>query len=470
MNRFALWNNWGWLVALGAAASLVACLDDSDSPAVLHENSRALCQDGRDNDGDGHWDCYDRDCFLLDSSARAAGQAEICSYEDYRQWNQRPSSSLSSSSQIASSSSSSSGIASSSSISLNSLSGFPVRLADSAGLFGLRIVAMRFQAKTADIVVTGQFGTNAFTTTFDTNGVRKGISLETLMAPSALSNANLGPAQGRTVYGIDTNLAGAFVYYGEGVYAQGSRSLYTYALDARTQQNVTLDTSGHISSIRYMGTLGSSAQCLAFQVRDTAFALVRNAASSMMPSERPLRMANSTAISGSLDGGKCTGLVARSVGDSSQIWFYRLRLDNYLDMPAPVQLHLGSLSEKPIDLWTSASGVTYVAAQVDGNPRLLIVSGDQITYSANQGLLGSSHRLIPVRIQGTTSLLLLGSRQGKGAWWLFSLAGTLQSSGSEESVEALDNALQLPNGSVLLAGRYTQNNGQMASLVIRKNF
>src|SRR4051794_21766196 len=32
---------------------------------VERENTRALCTDGRDNDGDGHVDCADQDCQEL---------------------------------------------------------------------------------------------------------------------------------------------------------------------------------------------------------------------------------------------------------------------------------------------------------------------------------------------------------------------------------------------------------------------
>jgi parallel beta-helix repeat protein len=53
-----------WLLAALAALSLCACSGDSGSHDGA-ENTAPRCQDEVDNDGDGHVDCQDQDCWLF---------------------------------------------------------------------------------------------------------------------------------------------------------------------------------------------------------------------------------------------------------------------------------------------------------------------------------------------------------------------------------------------------------------------
>ena len=67
------------MAALGAAALLLAAASAAaqEKPAAppLRESAFADCQDGADNDGDGHVDCADQDCGIYAMCVCAGSEA-----------------------------------------------------------------------------------------------------------------------------------------------------------------------------------------------------------------------------------------------------------------------------------------------------------------------------------------------------------------------------------------------------------
>jgi len=442
------------LFATGLAIlSLGSCLGSDPIAKSTHETSIALCTDGLDNDGDNNFDCYDSDCRALDSTMRLSGDT-LCHYERY---GQGP---LSSSVEAVSSSSAI--VASSSSAADTLVEGFPlsVRRFDEDTV---QILSLYRKPGSTHIAISGRLRSYGLFGVIDTAGkalqapdiVRTGSGLSNLLGVGSWTET------GRILLNMDTSAIGDYMTYGASIYAQGQIAT-SYGMNQALTASSNLGWPYQNSTYAFLGINTPGSICMAVNQADTGYAFIdENASDNALPSYWPVNFLNGSFASGRITGDECALVGTHStIGpDSSQIWFFLIKKTN--DIDAMVQVSTGSTTERAIDLEVIA-GKTYIAATVDGSPRLLVLATDHTLDSAASAQIlgaGTIRRMRTVTVNGTPHLLLMGASAGKAALWLMDTDGSLTASTTFSEADGFADALQLDNGRILVAGWKANSSG-----------
>lgn len=442
-----------------ASTLLVSCIgEDPNAKTDDFENSVAMCTDGDDNDGDFNYDCYDPDCRALDSTRRSNGDSVICHYDQYRETIDREQSSFVRSSAI---------IPSSSSVAVsNSSAGFPFLI------FGddndtVQVLSLFRKKGSARIILTGRMRQHGLYGIMDTTGkVMESVEdLRSAQNPPASMATGAGSMTGTVTVGIDTTSTGDYTIFGSSQYANREYATFFSREGNTGAWNIEFWWK---QEFVFTGFISNSSKCFLTNSLDTAFMVVDmdlEDNSIPYPSIHPLK---THFVAGALAGEECAGVGTRTSGDTTQIWYGRLNKNN--DVLRDTIVSTGSIHEVAHGVAVSGTS-TYIAARIDGEPRLLVVDADgELTNNgASQNLgVGEPSRLRVIQVGSTKRILMLGSRAGKGMLWLFGTDGGLVGSAAINSVQGFSDAIQLGDGNLLISGWAANENGSGTVGVVEK--
>jgi hypothetical protein len=449
---------------------LFSCLGSDPNSNGSPENTKALCTNGEDDDGDNNFDCYDPDCRAVDSLARILGDT-ICHYEDYRSPVAIPSSGIDGTSSI--------GASSSSATSSASVSGqFPVEIPQDND--SVQVLALFNASGSTEIIAAGRIGRQGLRLTMDSTGNILDQSSE--QTPDDLLDSLLkgvlnsyGLPTGRVFLGVDTTLDGNVNFFGYSTYSSrtfATNFFLTYA-DDRTWGNNGIWPSGEYL---FMGANSSTSLCYvinnygASAQLDTGYiAIDANVTDGQVPTKVGKLLSGVMTGGEVVEGNKCAAVGTRSVlnPDSSQIWYYLVNKLN--EREAMAQITTGNANERAYDLETVA-GKTYIAATVGNVPRMLVVSATQTVEvdGSAQGLnVGTPKRIRAIQVGGVTRLLMVGEAGGKGMLWLMGTDGSKVNSAVIPDMNVLTDVVQLPGENLIVSGWKTTTGGGTTGIVLK---
>jgi hypothetical protein len=218
---------WSALLATSTLFFWGCIGQDEAEPTHINEATTALCQDGKDNDGDGNYDCYDSECRSLDSAIRAANGTAICSRDLSTTIIPQSSSAeeVSSSTEVLSSSSSA-----------PADTAFPLALDGSASLPSAQITGLAYDAADDLLGVVGKQGQGLFMAIIDPatgNVLQSKNMLESELSNYSTQVANYGEWNGSSwAYDLHLGIDGNFYGVGWSEYASGKMAkLFRFAAD-----------------------------------------------------------------------------------------------------------------------------------------------------------------------------------------------------------------------------------------------
>lgn len=449
MNRFA------FFVVLTTPIFFASCLGSDPMAATGVENTAGTCTDGLDNDGDGDFDCYDAECYALDKKLRLKGDT-LCHYEDYTPIFV-PSSSSKNTSSSGTSNNASSGASSSSANSSSSAValGFPYSYAafpeDST-----QILTLYRKAGTNEILFAGRIRQHGLYGTVDTTG--KVVSAPEVISSTAVpsqytSIADWIPST-RSFWGIDTNASGEYLVYGYSGYNQGIMATSWRRSGDNSYTSFWVSEMAQ-SNYAFLGIASGKSQCIAVNQVDTGFVQIdADMTDASINLNFPIKIADGAIAKGRINGETCEVIANRTTSspDSSQIWYGRVLKTNDLDVKA--LLDVGSATAKGYDL-VSVGNMTYVAATVNGFPRMLVLnsSGVVTINGASQALgSGTPKSIRTIKVGSSTRLLMVGESGGQGALWLLDTDGNKVSQSLIPQASAFSDVIQLGNGDLIVSG------------------
>jgi hypothetical protein len=455
-------------IAVPFAIMLASCIGSDPAADTTAENTRALCTNGEDDDGDGHFDCYDPNCRSLDSISRIAGDT-VCPYEDYRP----PVIIPTSSSNVASSSATSSSQASSSSSSEVAAGAFPYELAqDNDDVKALKLLAI---PGTVKVAVAGKIGNQAMYLILDTAGTV--VDKYSVQTPDDLltgaDQAVYGSPTRREFVGVNVLLDQEVTFFGTSYFETGRRATSYYLVSSGnglTSNNYIWPTG----EFMHIAPVTTTALCYVFNSYggdqpDTGFVAVdANLDDGFVPTKIG-KLIGGTMVAGEVANEKCLSVGVRTTVDSTQIWFYRVSKLNERDNM--VQVTTGSANEVAYELETVGTK-TYIAAKVDGTPRMLVLNSSYAVEvdGASQALgVGTPYGLRAIDISGTERLLMVGEAGGKGMLWVMGVDGSRVNSAVISEMDVITDAVQLPGGNILLSGWKATAGGGTTAVILKIN-
>lgn len=419
---------------------MFGCMGQDSQVDMDHENMRGYCMDGIDNDGDGHYDCYDPDCKRVNDSLIYHFKDTICHYEDYSATQKSSSSQSVSSSSLSSSvtlqssseNGSSSSVESSSSVKDSSLFLELIEGDDDS----VQITALYRQSGSNQIGYAGQIRNLGVMGILDTLG-------NEVQAPLGI---NLNGALSRTLTDLDMTPNGGFNAVGWISFADSSKA-YSYVLNqSSSDYNYALSQDQLI----FQGFPSSTTACYVTNDSTMGFVFVDQDISDLnLPSALNI-LKQGSMVRGEVINQSCAGLGNRSTNDSTQIWLMVTSSNNVTSRK--VQVTTGSTQEVGFDFET-ISDKTYVAATVDGQIRLLVLGSGTALTSAGVDLgSGTPRRLAAIQVDGNSKILMIGDQDSKGHLWIFNPDGSLENEVTIPETQTLTDIEQLGDESLILSG------------------
>ncbi|NLB64148.1 MAG: hypothetical protein GX801_08615 [Fibrobacter sp.] len=439
---------------------MISCLGSDPRVESHNERSRAMCTDGIDNDGDGHYDCYDPDCRVVQDSLWAIDITDtICHYEKLGIWIAP----LSSSAKV---SSSSQGISSSESVSSSSVQNFPFAIKANVKSDSIQVFALKYNAERQEIAIAGRYGKQALFGIIDTSTTEV-LSFNPVSSPDISGAMGTGAAAGRVFTDIDTNTAGIFTAIGNSDYTSKTIAM-TYTYDYISETHSYQNSYSPHNELIFSGYNTPTTECLITNNADTGFVLVDINIDDNLMATYSNYLPKTKMAKGTISGTNCVGVGTRTASDSSQVWLLITSSDNIATTTA--QVSTGSDNEKAFDIEV-IDDIAFIATKIDNQVQLILydIKNDSLISKSKAQGPGTPHRLRTVKVNGKDHLLMVGAEAGKGALWLFSTTGNLVLKESLRNTEAvtISDALQLPNG-VIIAGGWRQNSDGGTEGVLHK--
>lgn len=421
----------------------ISCIGE-DSVNHEPESTVTNCTDGKDNDGDGHFDCYDPDCTTLSKSLADAGQEAICVYTQILVPTRSSSLPSSSSSLGVSSAISSSEAASSSSSS--SVPTFPLEISLSSDTVEIMDLALLpndlvvFVGRRRDRGLVGQVDSTGavqfeFTTpNYDNTSL---IRFHTVQAQDStqLLLGGIGKEAGDT---------------------KGVTTLFN--LSSRTAP--TLRTLGFGNAEIWLASPTNNRVCISV-TENPLNAAQRNGWLFLMDPTTdsinlPLNLSRGHMRRGlALNNGGCVAVgFVDSTASRSTMFLSAITNTNAQDFRN--QFTAGGSVERAHDIVTTENGYA-VAAEIDGQVRVLLLNTSAVVQNAGNNLgAGIPHRIKAV--VGGGFLVAGNTNDNQARIWLTNASGDSVSSRILPG-EIATSAIQFTSGNFLVSS-YSHSQGK----------